>query len=90
MDIPHKERTGTEDQDRPRTKMSELLERYGKAPPKDFQLNNHHSIWITEDILELCKHFNSTFAVWRDDDDKTGREDPPKRPIGFTIVLQKQ
>ncbi|KAL3088406.1 hypothetical protein niasHS_008361 [Heterodera schachtii] len=80
MDIPHKERTF--DQGRNRTALSELLERHSR--PTNATANAAHahvSFWITEDLLELCRHFNWTVAEWRDIDDKVGN--------GFTIVLKK-
>ncbi|KAL3105208.1 hypothetical protein niasHT_024102 [Heterodera trifolii] len=77
MDIPHKERIF--DRERNRTTLAELLDRH-KNPVLSAD-HHHQSVWITEDLLELCRHFNWTVAEWRDSDDKLG--------IGFTIVIKK-
>jgi SAM-dependent methyltransferase len=78
--FPHKDRTF--DKDKPRTQLSELLDRHHlpsipTAPPPD----DHHTIWITEDSLELCQHMNWPVLLWRDTDDKVGN--------GFLFVIQK-
>ncbi|KAL3090577.1 hypothetical protein niasHS_005489 [Heterodera schachtii] len=79
MDIPHKERTF--DRNRNRTTLAELLERHQHPNAGNDTAHEHHSVWVTEDVLELCRHFNWTVADWREADDKLG--------IGFTIVLKK-
>uniref|UniRef100_A0A183C9F9 Smr domain-containing protein n=1 Tax=Globodera pallida TaxID=36090 RepID=A0A183C9F9_GLOPA len=84
MDVPHKERTF--DQALPRTPLAELLDRHaGKRLPTNpveaFKPEGHKSVWITEDLLELCKHFNWNVVKWRNVDDKVGN--------GFTIVIKK-
>jgi hypothetical protein len=84
MDIPHKERTV--DKPKNRTTLAELLDRQ-KHPAPDAYHTGHYSIWITEDVLELCRHFNWTVVEWRDEDDKTAING--KLAIGFTVVLKK-
>uniref|UniRef100_A0A914H663 Methyltransferase type 11 domain-containing protein n=1 Tax=Globodera rostochiensis TaxID=31243 RepID=A0A914H663_GLORO len=84
MDVPHKERTF--ERVLPRTPLAELLDRHaGKLlptnPTEDLKPERHKSVWITEDLLELCKHFNWNVVKWRDVDDKVGN--------GFTIVIKK-
>ncbi len=76
---PHKERTF--DRDRPRTPLSELIERHQN--PIDPALDDHHhwSVWITADFLEICRYFNWKVVSYQDVDDKLGN--------GFTIVIQK-
>lgn len=78
MIIPHKERTF--DKERSRTTLQELLDRHAGllADPGH---HDHHSVWITEDVLELCKHFNWNVVEYQDVDDKVGN--------GFTIVIRK-
>uniref|UniRef100_A0A183BPJ1 Resolvase n=1 Tax=Globodera pallida TaxID=36090 RepID=A0A183BPJ1_GLOPA len=82
MDVPHKERTF--DQALPRTPLAELLDRHaGKRLPtaENLKPKGHKSVWITEDLLELCKNFNWNVVKWRNVDDKVGN--------GFTIVIKK-
>jgi hypothetical protein len=79
MIIPHKDRTF--DSPRNRTTLTELLVRHQSPPPASINPAGHHSVWITQDLLDLCQHFNWKVAEWRDVDDKYGN--------GFTIVLQK-
>lgn len=82
MDIPHKDRTF--DKHRNRTTLTELLYRHNNPLNDTIQGERtmHKSVWITEDLLALCKYFNWTIETWRDVDDKLG--------IGFTIVIKKQ
>lgn len=87
MIVPHKERTF--DKNRPRTTLAQLLERHYhpenidpreiEAVPREF--HDHFSVWITEDILELCHHFGWPVVAVQDVDDKAGN--------GFTVVVQK-
>lgn len=76
---PHKERTF--DKDRPRTTLAEIIERHHN--PIDPALDDHHhwSVWITQDFLEICQHFNWKVVDFQDVDDKVGN--------GFTVVIQK-
>jgi hypothetical protein len=78
MIVPHKERTF--DQPRPRTTLSELLKRNqgGPIPPA---INEHYSVWITEDIVELVEYLGWKIVEVQDVDDKVGN--------GFTVVVQK-
>lgn len=78
--IPHKDRTF--DRDRNRTTLEELINRHSgliKKPNPD--THEHYSVWITEDILELCKYLNYNVIEYQDVDDKVGN--------GFTIVIKK-
>lgn len=78
MIIPHKERTF--DKDKERTTLKELIDRHNGII-KDPNIDAHHSIWITEDVLELCKYMNLNVIDYQDKDDKVGN--------GFTIVIKK-
>ncbi|MGD0278250.1 MAG: class I SAM-dependent methyltransferase [Smithella sp.] len=80
MIIPHKERTF--DKDRLRTSLKELLDRHnGNIKAPEFDLHSHYSVWITEDLLELCSYMNLNVIEFQDVDDKVGN--------GFTIVIRK-
>jgi SAM-dependent methyltransferase len=78
MIVPHKERTF--DQPRPRTTLNELLERNrgGFIAPA---INEHYSVWITEDVVELVEYLQWKVVEVQDVDDKVGN--------GFTVVVQK-
>jgi SAM-dependent methyltransferase len=77
---PHKARTF--DRDEPRTTLAELIDRHdGKVREADGDAHRHYSVWITEDLLELCRHLGLEVVCWRDEDDKVGN--------GFTVVIQK-
>ena len=73
---PHKERTF--DKERPRTTLAELIERHetGKQPEI---LNEHCSVWITEDFVELIHWLGWNILHVQDIDDKVGN--------GFTVVV---
>jgi SAM-dependent methyltransferase len=77
MIIPHKERTF--DRSRPRTTLAELLHRHrtGQCPGAE----QHCSVWITEDVVELVTHLGWSIVEVQDVDDKAGN--------GFTVVIQK-
>ena len=80
MIIPHKERTF--DKDRERTTLNELINRHNQIIKTEEQLTDkHHSVWITEDVLELCKYLNMNVIEYHDMDDC--------RHDGFIIVIQK-
>lgn len=78
MIIPHKERTF--DRDRERTTLKELIDRHN-TPKENYDPYCHHSVWITQDLLELCKYMNLNVVDYQDVDDKVGN--------GFTIVIKK-
>lgn len=79
MIVPHKERTF--DKDEPRTTLQELIDRHeGKIVARPNK-NDHYSVWITEDMVELIKYFGWKIAIIEERDDKVGN--------GFTIVVQK-
>jgi SAM-dependent methyltransferase len=80
MIIPHKERTF--DKDRPRTTLAELIDRHEYPNPPNPPHHDHHSFWITEDVLELCAHYNWPIIAVQDVDDKVGN--------GFTVVIKKR
>jgi SAM-dependent methyltransferase len=75
---PHKERTF--DKDRPRTPLSELIERHANNLPNP-EVNKHFSVWTTEDFVELVEYLGWSLVFVEDVDDKVGN--------GFTIVIQK-
>jgi len=78
MIVPHKERTF--DRSRKRTTLQELINRHtgDLIDPKTY---GHHSVWITEDALELCKYLNLNVVEYQDVDDKVGN--------GFIIIIKK-
>ena len=73
---PHKERTF--DKERNRSTLAELIERHetGKVPET---LNDHCSVWITEDFVELIHWLGWNILHVQDTDDKVGN--------GFTVVI---
>jgi SAM-dependent methyltransferase len=78
---PHKARTF--DKDRPRTTLAELIARHeGRIPPPVHDPQQHYSVWITEDFLELCQYLGLAVVEFQDVDDKVGN--------GFTIVIRKE
>lgn len=81
--FPHKERMF--DKDRPRTTLAELMERHrsvtSQESPTVPSTDQHHTVWITEDALELCRDQNWKVLEFQDTDDKVGN--------GFTFVIQK-
>ena len=80
MIIPHKERTF--DKDRGRTTLNELINRHNQIIKTEEQFTDkHHSVWITEDVLELCKYLKMNVIEYHDIDDC--------RHDGFIIVIQK-
>jgi flagellar assembly factor FliW/SAM-dependent methyltransferase len=77
---PHKERTF--DKNRPRTSLQELLDRHsGWIPRPAVDSHAHYSVWITEDLLELCRHLQWNVVEFHDADDKVGN--------GFTVIIRK-
>jgi SAM-dependent methyltransferase len=76
---PHKERTF--DKERPRSTLAELIERHeaGRQPEV---LNEHFSVWITEDFVELIQWLGWNILHVQDTDDKVGN--------GFAVVVQVQ
>ena len=77
---PHKERTL--DKDRERTTLKELIDRHQGILQADNQSSGtHHSVWITEDFLELCEYLHLNVIEYQDIDDAVGN--------GFTIVIKK-
>lgn len=78
--FPHKERTF--DKEKPRTKLAELLERHANPkPPEKPPPDDHHTIWILEDALELCQHQGWSVLAREDPDQKVGN--------GFVFCIQK-
>ena len=73
---PHKERTF--DKERPRSTLAELIERHetGKQPQI---LNEHCSVWITEDFVEMIHWLGWNILHVQDTDDKVGN--------GFAVVV---
>lgn len=77
---PHKERTF--DKHRPRTTLSELIARHdGRIPAPAHDTHEHYSVWITQDLLALCRYLNLHVVEYQDVDDKVGN--------GFTVVVKK-
>ena len=78
--FPHKDRTF--DKDKHRTTLKELLLRCNQPPDTIPEAkDDHHTIWITEDALELCRHMVWRVIAQQNTDDKVGN--------GFTFVIQK-
>lgn len=77
--VPHKERTF--DKDRPRTPLTELIERHVANLPRPL-VNKHFSVWIAEDFLELVEYLGWRLLEVQDPDDKVGN--------GFTVVIKVQ
>lgn len=79
MIVPHKERTF--DKELPHTILQELIDRHeGRIEAKP-NINDHYSVWITEDMVELIKYLGWNIIEVQDIDDKVGN--------GFTVVVQK-
>lgn len=79
MIVPHKERTF--DKARSRTTLQELIDghegRIGRKPNPD----DHYSVWVTEDMVEIVNYLGWNLVEAQDIDDKVGN--------GFTIVIRK-
>jgi SAM-dependent methyltransferase len=77
---PHRERNF--EKDCPRTTLAELIDRHeGRIPSPVHDSHAHYSVWINEDLLELCHYLNLPVVDYQDVDDKVGN--------GFTIVIKK-
>jgi len=76
---PHKERTF--DRDRPRSTLAEIIDRHEHPNPPVPMNYDHHSVWITEDFIEICNYYGWPICAVQDVDDKVGN--------GFTVVIQK-
>ena len=79
MIVPHKERTF--DKDEPRTTLRELIDRHEGKVISHPNKNDHSSVWVTEDMIELVKYLGWNIVEVQEKDDKVGN--------GFTIVIQK-
>lgn len=78
--VPHKERTF--DKDRDRTTLQELIGRHDGTIPNAMGLADyHHSVWITQDFIEICNYLQYPIIEVLEVDDKVGN--------GFTIVCKK-
>ncbi|WP_052768097.1 methyltransferase domain-containing protein [Brachyspira hyodysenteriae] len=86
--IPHKERTF--DKDRKRTTLEELINRHKETK---YNLKNdyykHHSVWVTEDFLELCKYLDFNVVDYQDMDDAVSLLTNEFNGLGFSIVIHK-
>lgn len=78
MIVPHKERTF--DRERERTTIQELIARHNGVieDPKTY---HHHNVWVTQDVIDLCKAMELNVIAYQDVDDKARN--------GFTVVIQK-
>ncbi|MDD2766365.1 MAG: class I SAM-dependent methyltransferase [Candidatus Moranbacteria bacterium] len=79
MIVPHKERTF--DKGRERTKLQELIDCYEGRIVRNPNPDDHYSVWITEDMVEIVKYLGWNIVEVQNVDDKVGN--------GFTIVIQK-
>jgi SAM-dependent methyltransferase len=80
MIIPHKDRTS--EWNKPRTSLSEIIDRHDHPNPIVNDHSTRHSIWITEDLIDICHHYRWKVIDCHDTDDKVGN--------GFIIILQKK
>lgn len=78
---PHKERTF--DKERLRTTLGILIGRHcgSLKIPKGDDPDQHWSVWITQDLLDLCEYMEWKVVDSQDKDDKAGN--------GFTVVIKK-
>lgn len=76
--FPHKERTF--DSPRKRTTLAELLERHDSGIRE--ASDAHHTVWVTQDAIELVTHLGWKINTVMDHDDKVGN--------GFTFVIEVQ
>jgi SAM-dependent methyltransferase len=79
MIVPHKERTF--DKDRPRTTLAEIIQNHDFPNPPVPDHHGHYSVWITQDFIDICDHYQWPVVAVQDVDDKVGN--------GFTVVIQK-
>lgn len=79
MIVPHKERTF--DKDEPRTTLQELIGRHEGRIISRPNKNDHSSVWITEDMVELVRYLDWNIIEVQEKDDKVGN--------GFVIIVQK-
>jgi SAM-dependent methyltransferase len=77
---PHKERTF--DAPRPRTPLSEIVERHERPNPPAIDHHGHYSVWITQDFIDICDYYGWIIVAVQDVDDKVGN--------GFTVVIKKE
>ncbi len=77
--VPHKERTF--DKDRFRTSLRELIDRYENKLVNNGPSDQHHSVWIISDFIEICNYLQFPIIEVLDIDDKVGN--------GFTIVCKR-
>lgn len=76
---PHKERTF--DKNRDRTTLAEIIQNHDFPNPPEPDHHGHYSVWITQDFVDICNHYEWPVVAVQDTDDKVGN--------GFTIVIQK-
>jgi SAM-dependent methyltransferase/glycosyltransferase involved in cell wall biosynthesis len=80
MIVPHKDRMY--DKDKERTTLQELIGRHEGRIKIEENFEKHHSVWITDDLMELVKYLGWKVVYHQDVDDKVGN--------GFTVVIQKE
>lgn len=78
MIVPDKRKTF--DRKRPRTELSELIKRHNCQIP-DPKTNRHYSVWVLEDVLELCSYLNYNVIEYMETDTKVHD--------GFCIIIKK-
>lgn len=78
MIIPDKRKTF--DKKRPRTTLNELIKRHNGEITNP-QTDKHHSVWVLEDILELCSYLNYNVIEYMETDTKVHD--------GFCVVVKK-
>jgi SAM-dependent methyltransferase len=79
MIVPHKERTF--DKGRERTTLQELIDGHEGRIVRKSNPDDHYSVWVTEDIIEIVKYLGWHLVEAQDIDDKVGN--------GFTVVIRK-
>lgn len=76
---PHKERTF--EWNKPRTSLSEIVERHNHPNPIVLDQHAHHCVWTTQDFLDICEYYHWNVLECDDIDDKVGN--------GFMVILKK-
>lgn len=79
MIVPNKEKTF--DKDRPRTTLQELIDCYEGRITRKLNPDDHYSVWIAQDMVELVKYLGWKLVELQEVDDKVGN--------GFTVVIEK-
>ncbi|WPC23750.1 methyltransferase domain-containing protein [Brachyspira hyodysenteriae] len=78
--VPNKERMF--DKYRERTTLNELIKRHsGELKTDDMYEDKHHNVWITEDVIEICKYLNFNVIEYEEYNNAVDNS--------FSVVIQK-